>query len=531
MSLKSINPTKTKTWSKLKDHFNDIKDIHIHDHFISESDRSKLFSICLDNFHFDFSKNKITSKTISLFNELLNEIDLKSSIEKYFKGDEINSTEVRPVLHTALRANDDEKLILQGEDIMFQIKNAKEKIQLFSESIISGDHKGFSGKKILDIVNIGIGGSDLGPSMVVESLSHYKTRLNTHFISNVDGDYLNQILDQVNPETTLFIIVSKTFTTIETLTNANTVKDWFLKSACEADISRHFIAVSSNSDKAVDFGISLENIFPMWDWVGGRYSLWSSVGISISLSVGYEKFNELLEGARKMDNHFRNSTYPENIPVIMACLSIWYNNFFEYQTHAIIPYSENLKSFGKYLQQASMESNGKHTDRSGDLIEYQSGEIIWGQTGTNAQHSFFQLFHQGTKIIPSDFIGFCESIMGNKNHHDILMSNFFAQTKALMLGTRGENIDSNHRVFKGNRPTNTILIDKLTPSSLGSLISMYEHKIFTQGVIWNVISFDQFGVELGKKIAKNILKDLEDRDFSDHDSSTKNLLNKYSSTD
>ena len=424
MSLKSINPTETKSWSKLKDHFNNIKETHINDYFTSNNDRANQLSITFDNFHFDFSKNKINSETISLFNDLLTEIDLKSSIEKYFGGEKINSTESRAVLHTALRSSENEEIMLDGKNIITEITKAKAKVKTFSESIISGDYKGFSGEKISDVVNIGIGGSDLGPSMVVESLSHYKTHLNTHFISNVDGDHINEILNKVNPETTLFIVVSKTFTTIETLTNAKSVKNWFLKAATVNDISKHFIAVSSNIEEVIDFGIDPNNIFPMWDWVGGRYSLWSSVGISISLSIGYEKFNQLLEGARKMDSHFRNSDFSENIPVMMACLSLWYNNFFDYRTHAIIPYSENLKSFSKYLQQVSMESNGKQTDRSNNLVEYQTGQIIWGQTGTNAQHSFFQLLHQVSKIIPCDFIGFCNSITGKKDHHQILMANF-----------------------------------------------------------------------------------------------------------
>ena len=531
MSLKSINPTKTKSWSKLKDHFNDIKDTHINDHFISNGNRANQLSITFDNFNFDFSKNKINAKTISLFNELLTEINLKSSIEKYFSGEKINSTESRSVLHTALRASENQRIFVDGTDIIPEIAAVKLKIKSFTDSVLNGNHKGFKGDKITDVVNIGIGGSDLGPSMVVESLSHYKTHLNTHFISNVDGDHLNEILNKVNPETTLFIVVSKTFTTIETLTNAKSVKNWFLKTATADDISKHFISVTANTEKAVDFGISHDNIFPMWDWVGGRFSLWSSVGISISLSIGNEKFNELLLGARKMDNHFRNANFSENIPVIMACLTIWYNNFFDYPTHAIIPYSENLKSFSKYLQQVSMESNGKQTDRSDNLVEYQTGQIIWGQTGTNAQHSFFQLLYQGTKIIPSDFIGFCKPLIGDKNHHNILMANFFAQTKALMTGNIDEKNKSNHKLFKGNRPTNTILISELTPKSLGSLIAMYEHRIFTLGVIWNILSFDQFGVELGKKLAINILQDIENHDFSNNDSSTKNLLERYISSD
>jgi glucose-6-phosphate isomerase len=531
MSLKSTNPTKTNSWNKLRNHFNDIKNTHINAFFTDDIDRAEKFSVSWQDFYFDFSKNKINSETINLFNDLLIEIDFKSSIEKYFTGEKINSTESRAVLHTALRAFENQKILVNKKDIIPEIKSVKEKMKLFTASVLNGNHKGFKGDKITDVVNIGIGGSDLGPSMVVESLSHYKTDLNTHFISNVDGDHLNEVLSKVNPETTIFIIVSKTFTTIETLTNANSVRSWFLKLASENDISKHFIAVSSNVEKAIEYGISSENIFPMWDWVGGRFSLWSSVGLSICLSVGYEKFDQLLEGARNMDLHFRNNEFSENIPILMACLSLWYNNFFNYQTHAIIPYSENLKSFSKYLQQASMESNGKQSDRSDNLVNYETGQIIWGQTGTNAQHSFFQLLHQGTKIIPCDFIGFKNSISGNKDHHDILMANFFAQTKALMLGTDGQNIKSNHKLFDGNRPTNTILIDKLNPKSLGSLIAMYEHKIFTLGIIWNIFSFDQFGVELGKKLAKNILTDISNKDFGGHDSSTNNLLKKYQSTD
>jgi glucose-6-phosphate isomerase len=531
MSLKSTNPTKTNSWNKLRNHFNDIKDIHIDSMFNDDIDRAEKFSVSWKDFYFDFSKNKINSETITLFNDLLIEIDFKSSIEKYFSGEKINSTESRAVLHTALRASENQKILVNKKDIIPEIKSVKEKMKLFTTSVLKGNYKGFKDDKITDVVNIGIGGSDLGPSMVVESLSHYKTDLNTYFISNVDGDHLNEVLSKVSPETTIFIIVSKTFTTIETLTNANSVRSWFLKSASENDISKHFIAVSSNVEKALEYGISYENIFPMWDWVGGRFSLWSSVGLSISLSIGYEKFHELLEGARNMDLHFRNNEFSENIPVLMACLSLWYNNFFNYQTHAIIPYSENLKSFSKYLQQASMESNGKQTDRSENLVDYETGQIIWGQTGTNAQHSFFQLLHQGSKVIPSDFIGFNNSIKGNKVHHDILMANFFAQTKALMKGTMDEKVKTNHKLFKGDRPTNTILINKLTPASLGSLIAMYEHKIFTLGVVWNILSFDQFGVELGKKLAKNILKDIENQNFRGHDSSTENLLDRYSSTD
>ena len=529
MSLNSINPTSTKAWSELTEHFKNIKDVHINDYFKQDHDRVNNFTISWGKFYFDFSKNKIDNKTLNLFNDFLAEINLKSSIEKYFNGERINSTEGRSVLHTALRSEDRE-ITLDNVNISDQIFKTKEKMRLFSEKVISGSHKGFNGDKIDTVVNIGIGGSDLGPSMVTESLSHYKNHIKIHYVSNIDGDHIHNVLNKINPEKTLFVIVSKTFTTIETLTNAATARDWFLGYAKEEDVANHFVAVSSNMKKAVDFGIKLENIFPMWDWVGGRFSLWSTVGLSICLSVGYNNFSKLLEGASEMDSHFRNSEFSENIPVVLACLSLWYNNFFNYSTHALIPYSEDLKSFSKYLQQASMESNGKQTDRSGNFVDYQTGQVIWGQTGTNAQHSFFQLLHQGTKIIPADFIGFKKPLNGNNAHHDILMANFFAQTKALMQGTIDPQSD-NHREFMGNRPTNTLLIEKLTPESLGSLIAMYEHKIFTLGVIWNILSFDQFGVELGKKLAKTILNDLKTNDFNAHDLSTQALLKKFKSTE
>ena len=531
MPLSSINPKLTKAWPRLQSHFNEIKEDHFYDYFKKDNRRADKFSISWNKFYFDFSKNKINVKTISLFEELLNEINFKSSVEKYFAGEKINTTESRSVLHTALRADKDDKIFIDDCNIVTKISEAKNKMRLFTENILSGSHKGFKGDQIDTVVNIGIGGSDLGPSMVIESLRHYKNHINTYFISNVDGDHVGNILEKINPETTLFIIVSKTFTTIETLTNANTVKDWFLKNANQEDIPKHFVAVSSNIEKALDFGIKKENIFPMWDWVGGRFSLWSTVGLSISLSLGYDNFSKLLDGASKMDSHFRNSKFSENIPVILACLSVWYNNFFNYYTHAVIPYSEDLKSLSKYLQQSSMESNGKQTDRSGNFVDYQTGQVIWGQTGTSAQHSFFQLLHQGTKIIPSDFIGFRKPQKGNDLHHEILMANFFAQTKALMEGTVTEPQNDKHKEFLGNRPTNTLLIDKLNPENLGSLIAMYEHKIFTLGVIWNILSYDQAGVELGKKLARNILNDLKSGDFSNHDSSTQSLLKEFKASD
>jgi glucose-6-phosphate isomerase len=530
MSLKNINPTKTIAWQKLNDHFENIKYNSIKSYFKEDALRAENFTIKWKDFYVDFSKNRINNKTLGLFNELLNQVELKDAINKYFSGHLINKTENRAVLHTALRSKKDQGIIINGEEIFSKINNVKNKIRLFSNSIISGSSKGFTNKAFTDIVNIGIGGSDLGPAMVVDSLKYYKNNLNTHFVSNIDGDHVSEILKDLNPETTLFVIVSKTFTTQETISNANTIRSWFLQNANKKDVSKHFIAVSTNISEVIKFGIDEKNIFPMWDWVGGRFSLWSTVGLSICLSVGYNNFSKLLEGASEMDSHFRNSEFSENIPVVLACLSLWYNNFFNYSTHALIPYSEDLKSFSKYLQQASMESNGKQTDRSGNFVDYQTGQVIWGQTGTNAQHSFFQLLHQGTKIIPADFIGFKKPLNGNNAHHDILMANFFAQTKALMQGTIDPQSD-NHREFMGNRPTNTLLIDKLTPESLGSLIAMYEHKIFTLGVIWNILSFDQFGVELGKKLAKTILNDLKTNDFNAHDLSTQALLKKFKSTE
>ncbi len=531
MSIKSINPTNTNAWSDLKSHYQKIKDIHLYDMFKSDKSRASSFSINWNDFYVDFSKNKINKKTINLFSNLLEEINFKESIDQYFSGVKINTTESRAVLHTALRAQMSDEIFIDGENIVPTIFDTLEKIKLFSQKVISGSHKGFSGNKITDVVNIGIGGSDLGPSMVIESLSDYKTDLKIHFVSNVDGDHLNKILNKVKPESTLFIIVSKTFKTIETLTNADTVRSWFLNYSDEDQLSKHFIAVTGNKNLAIDFGVDYQNIFPLCDWVGGRFSLWSSVGVSISLAIGYEKFSELLEGAREMDIHFKNNDFAVNIPAMLACITFWYNNFFNYNTHAIIPYSENLKSFTKYLQQASMESNGKQTDRSGKLVNYQTGEVLWGQTGTNAQHSFFQLLHQGTKIVPLDFIGFSNSFCGNQQHHNILMANFFAQTKALMMGTYGAKTETNHKLFKGNRPTNTILINKLTPKNLGSLICLYEHKIFSLGILWNINSYDQFGVELGKKLSKKILEDMKNQNFDNHDSSTRNLLNRYFSTD
>jgi len=543
MALKNINPTQTKAWSKLEEHFNGVKDVHAIEWFKMDTKRANRFTIEWDDFFIDYSKNRLTQDTINLFLELAKEVDLKDAISKYFSGDKINQTENRAVLHTALRAKETDKVFVDGNNIIPEIFQVKKNIKEFTNQVVDGERKGFTGKSFTDVVNIGIGGSDLGPAMVVEALQFYKNHLTTHFVSNVDGDHVNEVLKKLNPETTLFIIVSKTFTTQETLSNANTIRDWFLQSASQNEIAKHFVAVSTNTNKVKAFGIEENNIFPMWDWVGGRFSLWSAVGLSISLSVGYINFESLLEGAYKMDMHFKNEPFKTNIPVILAFISIWYNNFFKAESEAIIPYSQYLNQFTTYLQQAIMESNGKSVDRNGNKISYQTGTIIWGEPGTNSQHAFFQLIHQGTKLIPADFIGFAKSLYGNKEHQDKLMSNFFAQTEALFNGKVKEEVsyeleNSNlskqvkeqllpFKVFEGNKPTNTIIIDKLTPESLGKLIAMYEHKIFVQGVIWNIFSYDQFGVELGKQLAGNILNELENTSKANHDASTNNLINNY----
>ena len=537
MSLKNINPTKTFTWKKLNDHFKEIKDNSIKSYFQDDNLRAENFTIKWEDFYVDFSKNRINNETLDLFNELLDQVELKDAINKYFSGHLINKTENRAVLHTALRAKNDHGIVIDGEEIFSKINNVKNKIRLFSNSIVSGSIKGFTNKAFTDIVNIGIGGSDLGPAMVVDSLKYYKNNLNTHFISNVDGDHVNEILKDLNPETTLFIIVSKTFTTQETISNANTIRNWFLNYANKKDISKHFIAVSTNINEVIKFGIDKNNIFPMWNWVGGRFSLWSSVGLIISLAVGYDNFQKLLDGANEMDIHFKSTDFKKNIPVVLACLGVWYNNFYKVESESVIAYSQYLNQFATYLQQASMESNGKSIDRDGNSIEYSTGQIVWGEPGTNSQHAFFQLIHQGTKLIPTDFIGFAKSLHGNSDHQNKLISNYIAQTEALMNGKSLKDVkldDANDfiipfKVFAGNKPTTSIFIDKLTPNSLGKLISMYEHKIFVQGVIWNIFSYDQFGVELGKKLAKKVLDDIESKASTIHDSSTRNLIDHFKS--
>ena len=544
MKLSNHNPSGTLAWQELRNHFiEEMQSIKMQDLFKEDDNRAEKLSIEWNNFFVDYSKNKITDKTLQLLLNLAEEMQLKDAISAYFKGEKINETENRAVLHTALRSNETDEILVDGKNIIPEVFEVKAKMKTFTESIISGNYKGFSGKAITDVVNIGIGGSDLGPKMVVEALQFYKNHLNVHFVSNIDGDSVQEIVKKLNPETTLFVIVSKTFTTQETITNATTIKNWFLQSAKEEDIAKHFIAVSTNIDEAKNFGINDNNIFPMWNWVGGRFSLWSAVGLSIALSIGYNNFEKLLIGANKMDNHFKSASFDKNIPVILALLSVWYNNFFGAETEAVIPYSEYLSKFSSFLQQGVMESNGKSIGRDGNPTNYQTGTIVWGEPGTNSQHAFFQLIHQGTKLIPCDFIGFKKSLHGDVEHHNKLMANFFAQTEALLMGKTEEQVEAElkekglaveelekllpFKVFQGNKPTNTILIDKLSPESLGSLIAMYEHKTFVQGVIWNIYSYDQWGVELGKQLATSILNEIDSKDIKPHDSSTANLIKKY----
>lgn len=541
MALPQTNPTTTKAWKKLSEHYQNQKDKPLSALFAADPERGKKFALLWQDFFVDYSKNNITEETLSLLVDLANEVGLKQAMTLYFQGEAINQTEGRGVLHTALRAKKGEAIYVEGKNIVDEVHNVKEKIKSFAEAVISGRKKGFTQKAFTDVVNIGIGGSDLGPVMVTEALKFYKNHLNLHFVSNVDGDHVHEIIKDLNPETTLFVVVSKSFTTQETLSNARTLRTWFLKKAPQSAVAQHFVAVSAQLQNVKAFGITAEHIFPMWDWVGGRFSLWSAAGLSIALAVGYTHFDAMLSGAHAMDCHFKEAPFRENIPVILALLSVWYTNFFGAETEAIIPYTQYLHRFPAYLQQAVMESNGKCRDRAGKRISYQTGPIIWGAAGTNAQHAFFQLLHQGTKCIPADFIGCRESLHGDVDHHHLLMANFLAQTEALMHGKTREAVKKElqaqknlsevekevllpFKIFEGNQPTNTLLLQKLTPKNLGALIALYEHKIFVQGIIWNIFSYDQWGVELGKQLAKNILSDFKSSTVGQHDSSTLQLL-------
>jgi glucose-6-phosphate isomerase len=544
--LPKINPIQTKAWKALDQHFAN-HDFELRSLFQYNPNRFNEFSVQTDSYLFDFSKNLIDSKTLDLLLDLAEEVKLKEAIEKMFSGDKINETEGRAVLHTALRDFSNKEILVDGQNIKPAIKKVLDHMKSFSESVISGVHKGFTGKEITDVVNVGIGGSDLGPVMVCSALKHFKTRLNVHFVSNVDGNHLAEVVKNLNPETTLFIIASKTFTTQETMTNANSAKKWFLKSgATNEDVAKHFVALSTNIEAVKKFGIAETNIFEFWDWVGGRYSLWSAIGLSIVLSVGYENFEQLLRGAYDTDTHFQTKDFKENIPVLMGLLGIWYRNFYAAGTYAILPYSQYLDRFAAYLQQCDMESNGKSVDRNGQFVEYETGPIIWGEPGTNGQHAFYQLIHQGTELIPADFIAYAKSPNDVGEHQDILLANYFAQTEALAFGKTEDEVFAelkssgkteeeiekllNYKIFSGNTPTNSFLFKELTPFSLGQLIALYEHKIFVQGVIWNIFSFDQFGVELGKVLAGKILPELEaDGNIETHDSSTNGLINYYKS--
>ncbi|MDO4224434.1 MAG: glucose-6-phosphate isomerase [Bergeyella zoohelcum] len=544
--LPKINPTDTQAWYELEQHFVE-NDFDLRSLFQNNPNRFQDFSVERENFIFDYSKNLITAETKSLLIKLAEECQLKSAISAMFCGEKINETENRAVLHTALRDFSDREIIVDGENIKPAIRRVLDQMKRFSERVISGQHKGFSGKEITDVVNIGIGGSDLGPVMVVSALKHFKTRLNVHFVSNVDGNHLAETLKNLNPETTLFIVASKTFTTQETMTNALSAKDWFIRNGGnETDVAKHFVALSTNIEAVKNFGIAEENIFEFWDWVGGRYSLWSAIGLSIVLAVGYDHFEALLQGAFDTDKHFQTAELDKNIPVLMGLLGVWYRNFCGASSYAILPYSQYLDRFAAYLQQGDMESNGKCTDRNGNFVEHETGAIIWGEPGTNGQHAFYQLIHQGTELIPSDFIAYVKSCNAVADHQEKLLANFFAQTEALAFGKTEEEVleelqnagktDAeiqkllNYKVFFGNTPTNSLLFRELTPFSLGQLIALYEHKIFVQGVIWNIFSFDQFGVELGKVLANKILPELNSSEpITSHDSSTNGLINYFKS--
>ncbi|MGR9100504.1 MAG: glucose-6-phosphate isomerase [Gammaproteobacteria bacterium] len=530
----------TPAWNALQRHFNETENQHMRDLFATDSSRFNKFSLRFNDILFDFSKNRINDKTLPLLIDLARQADLSTKIRAMFEGQKINHTENRAVLHTALRNRSNTPVYVDGNDMMPEVNEVLQKIRTFSETVRSGRWLGFTGKPITDVVNIGIGGSDLGPKMAVAALAPYASpHLRVHFVSNVDQTNLIETLNPLSPENTLFLIASKTFTTQEAMTNAHSARNWILEAANDnSAISKHFIAISTNSDKVKEFGIDPENMFGFWDWVGGRYSLWSAIGLSIALSVGMDNFEELLQGAHEADKHFLNAPFEGNIPVIMALLGIWYNNFYRAESHAILPYDQSLRYFPDYLQQGDMESNGKSVDNDGNAVEYDTGPIIWGQPGTNGQHAFFQLIHQGTKLVPCDFLAPAKSHYNLPGHHSILVSNFLAQTEALMKGKTEDEVRNElncsdpvliaSKVFRGNKPSNSFLFKKLTPRTLGSLIAFYEHKIFVQGAIWNINSFDQMGVELGKVLAKAILPELQgNENIESHDCSTNGLINYY----
>ncbi len=525
--IPKINPTTTASWKSLQEHYQLMHEVQMKQLFSADAERFRNFSVRKENLLFDYSKNIVTKDTMSRLFDLARECQLPTAIEAMFNGEKINETENRAVLHTALRNFSGQPVEVDGKDVMPDIQAVLAHMKTFCQAIHTGEWKGYTGKKIKYIVNIGIGGSDLGPVMVTEALkSHKIDGIESFFVSNVDGTHIEETLSQVTPEETLFLIASKTFTTQETMTNAFSAREWFLKSAVgEAHIAKHFAALSTNREAVVKFGIAAENMFGFWDWVGGRYSLWSAIGLSIALNLGFENFEQLLKGAHQADVHFRTTPFEENIPVIMGLIGIWYTNFFGTTTEAILPYDQYMHRFPAYFQQGNMESNGKYIDRNGKAVTYATGPVIWGEPGTNGQHAFYQLIHQGTQVIPCDFIAPALSENPLGEHHMILMSNFFAQTEALMNGASNDNV---YRVFEGNRPTNSFLLKNISPFALGELIALYEHKIFVQGIIWNIYSFDQYGVELGKVLAGKILPELkEDTEVHAHDSSTNGLMNSF----
>ena len=545
--MKNINPTNTQAWKALEAHQSQLANTTIADLFKQEKNRFNDYSLNFENqILVDFSKNKINQETLKLLRQLAKESALDEAINDMFTGEKINRTENRAVLHTALRNRSNTPVYVDGKDVMPEVNAVLAKMSAFCDRVISGEWKGYTGKAITDVVNIGIGGSDLGPYMVTEALRPYKNRLNMHFVSNVDGTHIAETLKKVNPETTLFLVASKTFTTQETMTNANSARDWLLAAAKDnSAVAKHFAALSTNGKAVAEFGIDTNNMFEFWDWVGGRYSLWSAIGLSIALSIGFDNFEALLSGAHEMDRHFRTAPLEKNIPATLALVGLWNTNFLGAQTEAILPYDQYLHRFAAYFQQGNMESNGKYVDRNGDVIrDYQTGPIIWGEPGTNGQHAFYQLIHQGTMLIPCDFIAPAQSHNPLGDHHSKLLSNFFAQTEALAFGKTKEEVEAEFvkagksldevkdivpfKVFTGNKPTNSILVQKMTPFVLGALIAMYEHKIFAQGVIFNIFSFDQWGVELGKQLANRILPELADKEkVTSHDSSTNGLINQF----
>ena len=545
--MKNINPTNTQAWKALETHQAQLAHTTIADLFKQEQNRFNDYSLTFENqILVDFSKNKINQETLKLLHQLAKESALDEAINAMFTGEKINRTENRAVLHTALRNRSNTPIYVDGKDVMPEVNAVLAKMSAFCDRVISGEWKGYTGKAITDVVNIGIGGSDLGPYMVTEALRPYKNHLNMHFVSNVDGTHIAETLKKVNPETTLFLVASKTFTTQETMTNANSARDWLLAAAKDnSAVAKHFAALSTNGKAVAEFGIDTNNMFEFWDWVGGRYSLWSAIGLSIALSIGFDNFEALLSGAHEMDKHFRTAPLEKNIPATLALIGLWNTNFLGAQTEAILPYDQYLHRFAAYFQQGNMESNGKYVDRNGDVIrDYQTGPIIWGEPGTNGQHAFYQLIHQGTMLIPCDFIAPAQSHNPLGDHHSKLLSNFFAQTEALAFGKTKEEVEAEFvkagksldevkdivpfKVFTGNKPTNSILVQKITPFVLGALIAMYEHKIFAQGVIFNIFSFDQWGVELGKQLANRILPELADKEkVSSHDSSTNGLINQF----